>query len=329
MISRRDFFKVTAAGSVLASMGYVSEAQAAIDTVLPNEMFCEEKDRKIPLIGSMDIIVVGGSSRAVAAAVSAARNGSRVFLIENMPYLGEDICGSLLFEREKDEPVSTSLGLKIYRFGEFPTPMHVKKTLEDELIDNNIQFLYSSFVTNVLLDDHKHLAGGVIANRSGRECIRCKAIIDATSEASVAKMSGAECTKFNSGEQDFYYTVVGNSTKKLDDRIIDVQSIEQSVISYGKKYPIIRYHFKYDRHDDSYASIQAAEQFIRSLTWDEDQVDSSDLLWYVPHQTIKSKQPCLEMKNSIRDIPLKSFQSGNIDSLWVLGPCAEIPRELA
>lgn len=48
--------------------------------------------------------------------------------------------------------LQTALARKLFPGKNFPTPLHIKKTLEDELIDNNVQFLYSSYVTNVLTD---------------------------------------------------------------------------------------------------------------------------------------------------------------------------------
>ena len=94
------------------------------------------------------------------------------------------------------EKLQTALARKLFPGKNFPTPLHIKKTLEDELIDNNVQFLYSSYVTNVLTDPSGKPAGVVIANRSGRQAIRCKAIIDATHNASVAGLLGAERKPF-------------------------------------------------------------------------------------------------------------------------------------
>lgn len=205
---------MTVAGSALASLGSVTEAQAAMKSVVPDGKFCHEGARKIPVIAEVDLVVAGGSSRAVAAAVAAAKAGSRVYLIGYMPYLGEDICGSHLYEREEGEKPQTALARKLFRGKSFPTPLHIKKTLEDELIDNNVRFLYSSYVTNVLTDPSGKPAGVVIANRSGRQAIRCKAIIDATHNASVAGLLGAARKPFAAGMQEFSYTVVGNTKKK-------------------------------------------------------------------------------------------------------------------
>lgn len=73
----------------------------------------------------------------------------------------------------------------------------------------------------------------MIANRSGRQAIRCKAIIDATHNASVAGLSGAERKPFTAGTQEFCYTVVGN-TKKEAPEIILAEELSQP-IKVGEK----------------------------------------------------------------------------------------------
>ena len=242
MITRRDFLKVTAAGGALASLGSVTEAKAAMKSAVPDEGFCHEGARKIPVIAEVDLVVAGGSSRAIAAAVAAAKTGSRVYLVGYMPYLGEDICGSHLYEREAGEKLQTALARKLFPGKNFPTPLHIKKTLEDELIDNNVQFLYSSYVTNVLTDPSGKPAGVVIANRSGRQAIRCKAIIDATHNASVAGLLGAERKPFIAGSQEFCYTVVGNTPKEAPE-IIQAEELSQPIKVGEKSYPVTRYTF--------------------------------------------------------------------------------------
>lgn len=328
MITRRDFLKVTVAGSTLASLGSVTEAKATMKSAIPNERFCHEGARKIPVITEIDLVVAGGSSRAIAAAVAASKAGSKVYLVSYMPYLGEDICGSHLYELETNEKPQTALTRKLFPGKKFPTPLHIKKTLEDELIDNNVQFLYSSYVTDVLTDASGKPAGVVIANRSGRQAIRCKAIIDATHNASVAELLGAERKPFIAGTQEFCYTVVGNTPKEAPE-IIRSEKLSQPIKIGEKSYPVTRYTFRLPIKDDSYASLAETEQVIRNLTWDIEQVDSSDLLWYIPKRTINSEKAYDGNPVSLRKLPMQAFKSKNIANLWVLGPCAEISRELA
>ena len=80
MLTRREFLKVTAAGSAFALMGSFKNAKASVSPVLPNADYCLQGGRKIPVTADVDLVVVGGGARAVAAAVAAAKMGTSVFL---------------------------------------------------------------------------------------------------------------------------------------------------------------------------------------------------------------------------------------------------------
>jgi len=49
-----------------------------------------ESERDIPIAYDVDVVVVGGTSRGVAAAVAVSKEGASVFLAAPRPYLGED-----------------------------------------------------------------------------------------------------------------------------------------------------------------------------------------------------------------------------------------------
>jgi flavin-dependent dehydrogenase len=328
MITRRSFLKVAAASGALTSIGSLPEAGAVISPVLPDDMYIAESSRKIPVIAETDLVIAGGGSRAVAAAARAAKAGCRVFLIAYMPYLGDDICGSFLYERAGSEAYQSELSRKVFPGAGFPTPLHVKTALEDELIGNGVDFLYSSYVTNVLADGSGRIGGVVIANRSGRQAIRCKAVIDATHQASVARLSGCSVKGETAGRHEFQYTVVGNAPKESE-AAMQAEKLSAPFVFEGKQYPVTRYTFPYTLTDDSYASLMEAEQFIRSKTWDADQVDSADLLWYIPAYAIACEQTYAGPPDKLRKLPLRSYKAKGIDNLWVLGPCADVSREVA
>lgn len=66
-----------------------------------------ESARDIPIAYDVDVVVVGGSTGAVTAAVEAAKGGASVFLAAPRPYLGEDVAGTLrLWLDESETPVS-------------------------------------------------------------------------------------------------------------------------------------------------------------------------------------------------------------------------------
>ena len=54
-----------------------------------------ENEKTLPLVQDVDVVVLGGSAGAVAAAVKAAEAGSKVFVVAPRPYLGEDMAGKL------------------------------------------------------------------------------------------------------------------------------------------------------------------------------------------------------------------------------------------
>ena len=47
-----------------------------------------ESEKKVPVLGKYDVVVVGGGIAGVSAALAAARNGSKVLLAEKMFGLG-------------------------------------------------------------------------------------------------------------------------------------------------------------------------------------------------------------------------------------------------
>jgi flavin-dependent dehydrogenase len=66
-----------------------------------------ESARSIPVTREVDVVVVGGSCGAVAAARAAAEAGVKVFLAAPRTYLGDDVAGTLRLWLEPDEtPVS-------------------------------------------------------------------------------------------------------------------------------------------------------------------------------------------------------------------------------
>ena len=69
----------------------------------------------LPVIREVDVVVVGGGSGGVAAAVEAARKGAKVFLAAPRPYLGEDICATYRLWLEPGEQPATDLAREVFR----------------------------------------------------------------------------------------------------------------------------------------------------------------------------------------------------------------------
>jgi len=182
-----------------------------------------EPSKEIPIIGKTDVVVIGSGMAGSAAAIAAARNGVNVTLIEkeNCPgglatlglvwyYLplcdgkGNKIIGGL-----GEELLKVSIK---YGPGEIPTcwkdskdlDQRAKKrymtkfnpasfiiSMEEFILENNIEILYDSRFCDVVKDDEK-ITAVIIENKSGRCAVKCRYVVDATGDADVCYMAGED-----------------------------------------------------------------------------------------------------------------------------------------
>jgi len=337
-MKRRNFIKTTAAGSafIMASGAF------AFGNPLPaDQKYGRQSERKIPVAYDVDVVVIGGSLAAVAAAVKASQSGARVFLAALEPYLGEDVCGTFRLWTDHAASTSTELGKNIFGNG-LPTPMHIKRTLDNELINNNVSFLYSSYVTDILNDEKGKPAGVVISNRSGRQAVLARIIIDATPRALAARLAGARFGSYPAGMQSFQFTVIGNNLKEAPGLSGKIHSkpVEVKFASSGEahgdafsesntRYPAIEYTINIHMKDGSWASFAEAEQVARDLTWDSDQVESADLLFQNPPDKMVGMKRWNQATVDSDHIPLKVFQPRKTENIFVLSGCASLSEAAA
>lgn len=109
-----------AAGAMLAMLGRPLAAQGpAADAPRPvaaqsQAAVVNQSARRIPVAEEVDVVVVGGSTGAVAAAVAAAEAGAEVFLLAPYPYLGEDMTATLRLWLEPGEVPRAPLAQRIF-----------------------------------------------------------------------------------------------------------------------------------------------------------------------------------------------------------------------
>lgn len=338
-MKRRNFIKTSAAGSAfLFTKG--AFAFHSPETRSAEFEHCNQSKRSIPVAYEVDVLVIGGSLAGVAAAVEASRAGAKVFLAAQEPYLGEDVCGTFRLFDFDDSVTKTELGNKIFGQG-IPTQLHAKHALDNALIDNNVDFLYSCYVTDILTGKTGKPAGVVIANRSGRQAILAKVIIDTTPRAMVARMAGAKFGAYPAGKQEFKFTAVGNDAKKnipeLESKVFpDVVQIkwasagsagDSSFSETNIRYNAIEYTCSIEMKDGSWASFAEAEQIFRDLTWDANQVESADLLFQNPPDKLEGQKRRNSAKGNLENINLKVFQPREIDNIFVLSGSADLSIE--
>ena len=164
----------------------------------------------LPVLRTAEVAIVGGSFAGVAAALALARAGRSVVLIEQRTYLGREITATSKYWIQLDsgsafadlpELVRLCAAASVRDLAEASTldctapeiplrPDAVKLTLEDLLVASGVDILFASLPVQVL-DRDGTVAGLVIGNKSGRQVVECRTIIDATETGVVARLVGA------------------------------------------------------------------------------------------------------------------------------------------
>lgn len=244
------------------------------------------------------------------------------FFVEKSPNVGRILLGEILVEDEDSSPKPAE------RWRIPPTPMQVKRELDNALLEAGVHFLYSSYATDVLRDGEGQPAGIVMANRSGRQAVKAKIIVDATERASIARIAGASVRPYPAGPQAFKRIVV--SEEKVPDEDIQARKMPSPIqVETGPPRNAIEYTLKIPMKDGSFASFAKAEQIARDKTWDPTVVDASETLFQIPPDPIKGKTSVPGAWIGAGKVNLDTFKPEGVDRLFVLGGCADISRSAA
>lgn len=267
-----------------------------------------ESAREIPVACNVDIVVVGGSTGAVAAAQAATEHGARVFLAAPRPYLGEDICATLRLRLADGQVIRDPLAERLFKGNRSTTPIVVKKVLDEVLLAAGVQYLYGCYATDVLRDADNKPSGIVMANRAGRQAVIAKIIIDATDRGWVARMAGA------------------TSRSWPDDGVL----FERTVIMPGqsdKGEPVFR-RLKLQVPDGRFGSLAAAEQTARDETYVEGQLRAAEAMFCVPPDPIVCRGKRSDWKGP-ESVDLAYFRPKGVDRFYVLSAAGDVPRQAA
>lgn len=264
---------------------------------------------------------LGGSfeGEAIPLSVTIGRNARYVKLgIRRTPEAKRVLLGEILFEKQTEESPAAP-----YRIP--PTPMQVKQALDDALLNAGVGFLYGCYATDLLHNPEGHPAGIVMANRSGRQAVRAKVVIDATQRASVARMAGAEFDPYPAGMRTFKRIVVGGEPRR--DPLIGARVLPAPVYAgNGRAYEATEYTLEIPMSDGSFASFAEAEQIARDRTWHRGQMDACEMLFQVPPDRMRGKTPQCCVWPGAEKVTLDAFRPARIERLLVLGGCADVSR---
>lgn len=185
-----------------------------------------------PVKYEYDVLVAGGGVAGIAAALAAARQGSKVVLVEKQFILGGLATAGLVtiyLPLCDGQGIQVSYGIaeELLRLSilhgyeneeEYPYPKHWLENgtieekskvrfcaqynphlfaieVEELLKKENIEILYGTNVSAVYKEKQK-ITHIVIENKSGRSAIKVKSVVDATGDADVCVLAGEETALF-------------------------------------------------------------------------------------------------------------------------------------
>jgi FAD-dependent oxidoreductase family protein len=262
----------------------------------------------IPVVAEADVVIAGGSTWAVSAAIAAREAQARVFLAAPRPYLGEDLCATLRLEMEAGQTPQTPLAERIFASGRATTPLHVKQVLDQALSDAGVEFLLGCYATDLLRDPDGLPCGIVIANRAGRQAVIARIVIDATWSGSLAALGGAQ-------------------RHAASERLVQC---ERTVLvpREPEGAESVRHELTLSLGDGDFPALCAAEQGARDRTYTEGQLRAAESLFVVPPAPIVCETPAKNWKGG--DKPdLEQFRPKGLPHVYVLSGAADIPRDAA
>ena len=206
-------------------------------------------------------------------------------------------------------------------------PMHVKRVLDDALLEAGVEFLFGCYADGVLTDGAGQPAGIVMTNWSGRQAVRAKTIIDATPRAVVARMAGAAFAPYPPGPHRFRRVVIGGEVQH--GACVDGRDTGLTMPSKRGPQPIIVYDLTIEMPGSSWMALAAAEQAARDLTFHPMQVDASERLAQVPPDPMTARATVDADAPDWSAVALDAFRPKGVQRLLVLGGCAGVSRKAA
>jgi hypothetical protein len=196
------------------------------------------------IFGEYDVVVAGGGTSGVAAAIASARAGANTLLIERLGTLGgqmnvsgppgfayaymfnprrEQIIGGIMEEthsrllKEGHALPHTTPDFRIGYSFSLVDPDYWGLLIFQMMTENNVHLLLHSLAVDVLKDGDA-VKGVVVENTSGRQAVLGKVVIDCTGEAHIAARAGApyeQAPKENLEPHTVSFTVDGVHWEKV------------------------------------------------------------------------------------------------------------------
>lgn len=213
-MKRRSFLQrvVLSSGAVLIGTQCKRAGQeltTADDAPENQGSFITEPSRRIPVVDTVDVLVVGGGPSGVAAAVSAARTGAGTLLVERYNHPGGLWTGGLVLPllathalNRNNKQVRTMSGLggeinrRLFEMGMSidevnPTvdPEAAKYVLEVMLKEAGVKVYYHSWASQVIKSSGR-IDAVILETKSGRVAVRPRVVVDCSGDGDIMHFAG-------------------------------------------------------------------------------------------------------------------------------------------
>ncbi|QJD86196.1 FAD-dependent oxidoreductase [Cohnella herbarum] len=183
-------------------------------------------DTNIPVIGDVDVLVIGGGPAGIGAALAAARAGAKTALVERYGFLGGNATAGLVgpFMNSYSDDGKTQLVKGVFdelvrRMESFGGAVHpeqvrtgsaysgffskghdhvtpfdpeaVKLAAAEMMEEAGVRMFMHTFFVDSIVEDGR-VNGALIVNKSGLQAIRAKVTVDCSADGDVAFRAGAE-----------------------------------------------------------------------------------------------------------------------------------------
>ncbi len=167
-----------------------------------------ELSRDVPVYDEVDVLVCGGGPAGFCAAVAAARAGAKTLLVEQTNCMGgiatagghnhlclytswgggDRVVGGVPWEMVRGV---VDAGFGVYNRGNADFELEGLKLVLDRLAaETGVKVLYHTLFADAIVDNGR-IAGAYIQNKSGRQAVLAKRVIDATGDGDVAASAGS------------------------------------------------------------------------------------------------------------------------------------------
>lgn len=165
--------------------------------------------KEVPVTGKYDLAVIGGGPSGIITAITAAREGLKVALLERFGFLGgtasggyvlpisgfylkgRQVVGGIPFEFVKRMEENHGAEFEFPKGNVSFSPEVYKLTAQEMLTEAGVKVYTNAYLSDVVMEDGK-LCAVVFEGKNGTEAIDASVFADATGDGDLAHLAGAD-----------------------------------------------------------------------------------------------------------------------------------------